>query len=73
MSDIREAILNSCGQHYSKVAMVIVRASEQLGNEDDETYEKLGQEIAKLVEDGHLQAVGDVTEWRHSEVRLPPT
>lgn len=71
MSNVRKAILDSCRQQYSKVAMVIIRASEQLGNNDDETYELVGQEIAKLVEEGRLQAVGDVSHWRHSEVRLP--
>ena len=72
MSDVRHAILNSCRQHYCKVAMVFGRASRQLGNDDEETYELLGQEIAKLVEDRHLEAVRDVSKWRHSEVRLPP-
>jgi hypothetical protein len=51
--------------------MVIARASERLGDDSDETYELVGQEIAKLVEAGHLQAVGDISQWRHSEVRLP--
>ena len=72
MSDVREAILDGCRQQYCKVAMVIVRASEQLGNNGDETYELVGQGIAKLVEEGRLQAVGDLSQWRHSEVRLPP-
>lgn len=71
MPDVREAILNSCRKQYSKVAMVIARASERLGDDSDETYELVGQEIAKLVEAGHLQAVGDISQWRHSEVRLP--
>ena len=73
MSDVREAILDSCLQQYCKVAMVIARASEQLGNNDDETYELVGQEIAKLVKEGRLQLVGDLSQRRHSEVRLPPS
>ena len=72
MKEVREAILNACRQQYSKVAVVIGRASKQLGRNDDEIYELVAQQIAKLVEDGHLQAAGDVSQWRHSEVRLPP-
>ena len=53
--------------------MVMARASELLAMSDNETFELIGREIAILVQNGQLQAVGDITEWRYSEVRLPPT
>lgn len=51
--------------------MVIVLASERLGKNDNQTYELVGDQIAELVQEGHLEAIGDVSQWRHSEVRLP--
>jgi hypothetical protein len=50
--------------------MVIGRASAQLGANDDETYALIAREIVRLVADGELEAVGDLSDWRHSEVRL---
>jgi len=51
--------------------MVIFRASKAIGKSDDETYDLIGMELAKLVDEGHLQAIGDITLWRDSEVRKP--
>lgn len=70
MTDIRKAIMDGCGPRYCKVAMVISRASAKLGINDDEAYELIAREIVKLVADGELQAVGDLSDWRRSEVRL---
>lgn len=50
--------------------MVIGRASAQLGRNDDETCELIAREIVRLVTDGELEAVGNLSDWRHSEVRL---
>ena len=52
--------------------MIIFRASEILGVADERNYELIAQEIASLVADGELEAVGDISQWRYSEVRLPP-
>ena len=52
--------------------MVISRASRQIGTDDDETYELIGREIAKLVAERELEAVGEITRWMYSEVRLAP-
>ena len=71
MSKVRDAILNSCQPNYCKVDMIVVRASELLGDDSTVTYEAIGDEIAKLVEQGLIQAVGDISNWRRSEVRLP--
>jgi len=50
--------------------MVIVRASKQLGADDEEALKAIAGEIEKLVNEGLLQAVGDLSLWRRSEVRL---
>ena len=53
--------------------MVITRAHAQLGlRGDDESYECFARKIADLVEDGELEAVGDVFKRHYSEVRLMP-
>jgi len=70
MTEVRKAILDGCRPQYCKVAMVIGRASAKLGANDDETYELIAREIVGLVADGELEAVGNLSDWRHSEVRL---
>ena len=54
--------------------MVIVRTTNLLANKSDD-WDALADRVADvlyvLVEAGMLEAVGDVTDWRHSEVRLP--
>lgn len=52
--------------------MVIVRAAEQLDSDGPEILELIANEIARLIEDGRLEAVGDIANWRRSEVRLAP-
>lgn len=50
---------------------MIGRALEQLAMpEDDHSYELLERELAALIGTGELQSVGDLSDWRHSEVRL---
>lgn len=54
--------------------MVIVRTTNLLANKSDD-WDALADRVADvlyvLVEAGMLEAAGDVTDWRHSEVRLP--
>ena len=71
MADVRDAVLSSCRPAWCKVAIVIGRAHERLAlPDDDHSYDVLERELAALVESGELQAVGDLSDWRHSEVRL---
>ena len=44
----------------------VARASEQI----DADYELISKEIVQLVAEGELLAIGDLSDWRHSEVRL---
>lgn len=74
MSQIREAILANCRSSWLKVARVIWFAHRDLALPDDEaSHDLIAAELAKLVHAGELEAVGDLSNWRHSEVRLAAT
>lgn len=54
-----------------KVARIVAFTHRDLGLSDDEpSYDLIASELAKLVETGALEAVGDLTNWTHSEVRI---
>ena len=53
----------------AKVAKIIAVVSERVGNGPH--FDAIAARIRALVEDGKLQAEGDLSRWRHSEVRLP--
>jgi len=69
--EIDEAVLAQCDASYRKVALIIVRASKTLGQDGDEFYERVGKRVHSLADDGQLEGTGDLSDWRHSEVRLP--
>jgi hypothetical protein len=69
---IDETILALSAPKFLKVAMVIVRTSKVLGEDSDEFYERIAGRIRWLSANGKLEAVGDLSHWRNSEVRLPP-
>lgn len=74
MPSISEAILNNCRPTWLKVARVIAVAHRDSGLPDDETaLDSVALELRKLVETGTLEAVGDLSNWRESEVRLTDT
>ena len=68
---IDEAILNAAGDRWTKVAMVIAKAAQAIDGHlpDDERAEVFAQRIETLVVDGRLTAQGNLSNWRHSEVR----
>jgi hypothetical protein len=71
-SDIDAAILAVVETSWRKVAMIISRSADRLGRdlpEGDDGYQLIAKRIQALVSDGRLTAQGDVTRWRHSEVR----
>ena len=74
MPPISEAILANCQATWLKVARIVAFTHKDLGlPDDDETYDTVALELAKLVETGRLEAVGDLSNWRESEVRLADT
>jgi len=70
------AFLTEANGHWRKVAMVITRAAKALKGTvpDGEAGDSIiTKRIERLVDDGCLDARGDVSQWRqcHSEVCLP--
>ena len=71
-AELDQLILSQADSRWLKVVMVLAktsRAAEKSGVvlDDDTIYARL----VHLVSSGQLEAVGDITDWRHSEVRLP--
>ena len=68
---ISKAILGNCRPTWLKAARVVVFAHGDLGLPDDEAaLDSVALELEKLVETGTLEAVGDLSNWWESEVRL---
>jgi hypothetical protein len=57
-------------QFWRKVARIVGTIGMNLPNEAGEKYDAIAARIVALVEAGKLEAQGDLSEWRHSEVRL---
>ena len=67
------AYLTTAHGHWRKVAMVVGQAANALSSElpdGDAGYELVAKRIEALVADGRLVAQGDISRWRHSEIRL---
>jgi hypothetical protein len=65
-------ILDAVGSSWQKVAMVVASAlTEQYlefpDSEDDAGF--IASRVAQLVQAGQLEASGDISDWRFSEVR----
>jgi hypothetical protein len=68
------AVLAVARDRSRKVAMVIARFEDQMGNDlpaGDGRYSLVAQRLEALVLDGRLLAQGDIKKWRFSEVRRP--
>ena len=51
--------------------MVMACVADNRGGLAKADWEEIGRRVEALVNEGRLEARGDVTLWRHSEVRLP--
>lgn len=72
--DLDTLILSCAGARWQKVAMIIAKALrefERAGTSTSEDQYRVADRIEALVEAGKLEAEGNVSLWRHSEVRLP--
>jgi hypothetical protein len=68
------SVLSEAGGRWRKVAMVISKVANAMGNDlpnGDGGYEQVAQRIEALVADGRLSVQGNIKNWRFSEVRLP--
>ena len=68
-SEIDAAILSSADDRFLKVAWVIIETANRLGVKSQNTR-RIVKRLAVLVEQGRWVAAGDITRWRHSEIRL---
>ena len=71
---IDETILSVAGTSWRKVASVIIKVADAMRGdlpEGDAGYNVIAKRIVTLVRGGRLLAQGDLTKWRHSEVRKP--
>jgi hypothetical protein len=71
---IDEAILSVVGRRRMKVAMLIAKVTRQMGGDlpqGDEGCQAVATRIEALVGDGRLVALGNLQNWRFSEVRQP--
>ena len=69
-------ILSLATQRWQKTAMIIAQAVHQLESEHaqhalDDPRGKVAERIEHLVDVRRLEVRGDLSRWRHSEVRLP--
>jgi len=69
---IDQQLMICAGNRWQKVAMIIVRAHLTLEPDYPEfTYEAIAERLYTLVAANNLEGAGELTRWRHSEVRLP--
>jgi uncharacterized protein DUF3658 len=74
--DIDSLILSTVGVQWRKVAFIVGRVlkiCEKRAPETnrDDIVETIADRVRALVDDGKLDAQGNVSRIRHSEVRLP--
>jgi hypothetical protein len=65
--ELDQAILQEASPRFLKTAMVLARVNQKYGFDYDLTF----QRICQLVENRKLESIGDISRWRHSELRLP--
>ena len=68
-SEIDAAILSVASDRWQKVAMITARVAPPDESSDGD-YHQVAERIITLVDNGQLESDGDLTRWRHSEVRL---
>jgi hypothetical protein len=72
VSDLDALIFSVMKDKWQKTAFVIAMAVRQpnaLATALD--YEVVGARIVALADAGKIESAGDLSMWRHSEVRLP--
>jgi len=72
LHDIDAAIIASCRPRWNKLAIVVSRTTDAIGRRFPDLSDRFYCErIAELVDQGNLEAQGDLRYMRFSEVRLP--
>lgn len=63
-----DLIFSEARESWLKVARIIGRVSDRVPNGPH--FEEIAARIQALVDQGKLEAKGDLSRWRYSEVRL---
>ena len=67
-----EIIVSLAKRRWQKTAMIIANVLDRLEVESLDVHgHRVEERIVYLVKEGRLEAQGDLSRWRHSEVRLP--
>jgi hypothetical protein len=70
--DVDALILSFAQVQWRKVAMIMGKVADACSPDGGEAdLHHIAERICALVEDGQLEAQGNLSMWRHSEVRLP--
>jgi hypothetical protein len=70
--DLDELILSFADEDWQKTIDIIERTLRACAADGlDPGARAIGNRMAALVEDGQLEATGDVFDWRQGTVRLP--
>lgn len=72
-SDIDEVLLSFAGKQWRKVAMLVAQTVEAMGSEGSDKHDLVAARVKALIDCNVLDAQGDISRWRHSEVRLAPS
>jgi len=72
IDDVDGLILSFAEAQWRKVAMIISKVLDECRHRGvDINCHDIARRICVLVEGGQLEAQGDLSLWRHSEVKLP--
>lgn len=69
MDNVLDVLILTCAsERWQKVARMIAQVADQARGETN--FDTIAVRIWTLVDDGRLEAKGDLSRWGHSEVRL---
>jgi hypothetical protein len=72
LSQLERVILSVSKKDWQKTAMIVSKSMRECDTKSIvTTYEEIAAAIIRLCKNGYLESVGDLSNWRHSEVRLP--
>jgi hypothetical protein len=70
--ELDRVIMSVALPRWRKVAMILANSLDAMGQDlNNGEIERLAIRIVFLVRAGQLEAQGDLSQWRYSEVRLP--
>jgi hypothetical protein len=64
-----DSLLSCASERWQKVARIIASVSDRA--DADTNFDTIAVRIRALVNEDQLEAKGDVSRWRYSEVRRP--